>query len=75
MGCALIAAQAASVSALALLAGPEPAKAGVVRDWAVAALQALGAVEILERFHKDWQRGSGSIPGESGACVLPLDYD
>jgi tetratricopeptide (TPR) repeat protein len=75
VGCALITAQAASVSALALLAVPERAKAVVARDWAVQALQALGAVEILERFHEDWQHGSGSIPGESGARVMPLDYD
>jgi tetratricopeptide (TPR) repeat protein len=75
LGCALIAAQAAAVSALALLAVPERDKAGVARDWAVAALQALGAVELLERFKEDWQSVSGTLPGESGAGVMPLDYD
>jgi tetratricopeptide (TPR) repeat protein len=75
VGCALIAAQAASVSALALLAVSERAKASVAWDRAVTGLQALGAVEILARFHDDWRRGSGSISNEAGACVLPLDYD
>jgi hypothetical protein len=74
LGCALIAAQAGAVSALALLAGPDRARAEVAREWAVASLRALGAVEILERFHEEWRCGSGAVPGGSGP-IMPLDYD
>ena len=75
LGCALIAAQAASVAALALQATPEQARARVARDWAVAALKALGAVEILQRFELDWQRASASASPELAALDRSLEYD
>lgn len=75
LGCALIAAQAAAVAALALQATSEQGRASLARDWAEAALKALGAVAVLERFKQEWVRGSAAVPRGSGAVDLPLEYD
>ncbi len=54
-GCALIAAEAASIAALALKAGRRPEEADAARDAAISALKAIGAPELINHLHRDWQ--------------------
>jgi tetratricopeptide (TPR) repeat protein len=53
-GCALIAAEAASVSALALKADRRLPEANAAHDLAKASLRALGATALLARHEREW---------------------
>lgn len=54
-GCALIAAEAASIAALALKADSCLPEALAAHDLAVASFRALGATGLLERHERDWE--------------------
>jgi len=55
-GFAMIAGEAASISALALKASARHAEADAARACAIASFEALGAVELIERFDREWQK-------------------